>query len=213
MELVCMDIKKRLENEEFVGIAGNKKLRIKYLNENNIYTIEEFLNCDINLLYHSKESKTKVKIEKDILRYKYLQEPMVRDTLLTSDITISDKEKCKYTMINALENLGFGNFSRVNRYFNEIAFNKVFNNASASIKIIDYLKCCLLDESDINYNLISFYVNYYDTIIYNRKITIKNDLQRMKDELVKLVLERKRLDKSIEKLTTEIEKEELILKR
>lgn len=208
-----MDIKKRLENEEFVGIAGNKKLRIKYLNENNIYTIEEFLNCDINLLYHSKESKTKVKIEKDILRYKYLQEPMVRDTLLTSDITISDKEKCKYTMINALENLGFGNFSRVNRYFNEIAFNKVFNNASASIKIIDYLKCCLLDESDINYNLISFYVNYYDTIIYNRKITIKNDLQRMKDELVKLVLERKRLDKSIEKLTTEIEKEELILKR
>ena len=48
-----MDIKKRLENEEFVGIAGNKKLRIKYLNENNIYTIEEFLNCDINLLYHS----------------------------------------------------------------------------------------------------------------------------------------------------------------
>ena len=40
MELVCMDIKKRLENEEFVGIAGNKKLRIKYLNENNIYTIE-----------------------------------------------------------------------------------------------------------------------------------------------------------------------------
>ena len=208
-----MDIKKRLENEEFVGIAGNKKLRIKYLNENNIYTIEEFLNCDINLLYHSKESKTKVKIEKDILRYKYLQEPMVRDTLLTSDITISDKEKCKYTMINALENLGFGNFSRVNRYFNEIAFNKVFNNASASIKIIDYLKCCLLDESDINYNLISFYVNYYDTIIYNRKITIKNDLQRMKDELVKLVLERKRLDKSIEKLTDEIEKEELILKR
>ena len=208
-----MDIKKRLENEEFVGIAGNKKLRIKYLNENNIYTIEEFLNCDINLLYHSKESKTKVKIEKDILRYKYLQEPMARDTLLTSDITISDKEKCKYTMINALENLGFGNFSRVNRYFNEIAFNKVFNTASASIKIIDYLKCCLLDESDINYNLISFYVNYYDTIIYNRKITIKNDLQRMKDELVKLVLERKRLDKSIEKLTTEIEKEELILKR
>ena len=61
MEVVCMDIKKRLENEEFVGIAGNKKLRIKYLNENNIYTIEEFLNCDINLLYHSKESKTKVK--------------------------------------------------------------------------------------------------------------------------------------------------------
>lgn len=208
-----MDIKKRLEKEEFVGIAGNKKLRIKYLNENNIYTIEEFLNCDINVLYHSKESKTKVKIEKDILRYKYLQEPMTRDTLLTSDITISDKEKCKYTMINALENLGFGNFSRVNRYFNEIAFNKVFNNASASIKIIDYLKCCLLDESDINYNLISFYVNYYDTIIYNRKITIKNDLQRMKDELVKLVLERKRLDKSIEKLATEIEKKELILKR
>ena len=138
---------------------------------------------------------------------------MARDTLLTSDITISDKEKCKYTMINALENLGFGNFSRVNRYFNEITFNKVFNNASASIKIIDYLKYCLLDESDINYNLISFYVNYYDTIIYNRKITIKNDLQRMKDELVELVLERKRLDKSIEKLTTEIEKEELILKR
>lgn len=201
-----MDIKKRLENEEFVGIAGNKKLRIKYLNENNIYTIEEFLNCDINLLYHSKESKTKVMIEKDILRYKYLQEPMVRDTLLTSDINISDKEKCKYTMINALENLGFGNFSRVNRYFNEIAFNKVFNNASVSIKIIDYLKCCLLDGSDINYNLISFYVNYYDTIIYNRRITIKNDLQRMKDELVELVLERKRLDKSIEKLTDEIEK-------
>ena len=116
-------------------------------------------------------------------------------------------------MINALENLGFGNYSRVNRYFNEIAFNKVFNNASVNIKIIDYLKCCILDESDINYNLISFYVNYYDTIIYNRRITIKNDLQRMKDELVELVLERKRLDKSIEKLATEIEKKELILKR
>ena len=35
----------------------------------------------------------------------------------------------------------------------------------------------------------------------------------MKDELVELVLERKRLDKSIEKLATEIEKKELILKR
>lgn len=116
-------------------------------------------------------------------------------------------------MINALENLGFGNFSRVNRYFNEIAFNKVFNNASISIKIIDYLKCCLLDESDINYNLISFYVNYYDTIIYNRRITIKNDLQKMKDELVNLLIERKKLDKSINALITEIEKSELILKR
>ena len=188
--------------------------------EDYINTQEEKLKekYGVDTIYTPKgvEVKKLITYDNNVDSYDDIYRKLVNNKSFTIKgvvITISDKEKCKYTMINALENLGFGNFSRVNRYFNEIAFNKVFNNASVSIKIIDYLKCCLLDESDINYNLISFYVNYYDTIIYNRRITIKNDLQRMKDELVELVLERKRLDKSIEKLATEIEKKELILKR
>ena len=80
-----MDINTRLENEDLFDSQSSKgKNRIIALNEKGIFTVEDFINCDINNITKTSYIRSHYIAIQYALRYKYKGEPLVTDDELHS---------------------------------------------------------------------------------------------------------------------------------
>lgn len=201
-----MDIKTKLEDEELFLIEGKtKKVKIAWLNKKDVYTVEDFLKSHIDALVIDENAKIDYRAFKDILSYKYLGAPLVRDVFLEETLS---REDCKRgsrlspgKFFKISKTLGFCNL--VNRSIVE----KIFEDDNVEeFKYIDYLKEILKQPNSELHPLAEFYVNYYEinktkeSIMSDNKVT----LAEAKNEIVNLLNQRYELDRKIALLQEQI---------
>ena len=191
-----MDLKTRLEDESIFAKKYQAGMTIKTLNEKGIFTVEDFINCDIAKVIHSSSRKQLFAFQK-ILKYKYLGEPLAMDIILEKeypDEIIIDRD-LKRDIIK----LGFGSYG-----FYSLA--KEILNKKGSCKMIDII-LRLDDKFDF---LKEFYIEYYNTQILKENVeeapveSDKNSLDTLKNELVGLLNQRNALDTKIASLLEQI---------
>jgi hypothetical protein len=84
-----MDINTRLENEVLFDSQSSKgKNRIIALNEKGIFTVEDFINCDITNITKTSYIRSHYIAIQYALKYKYKGEPLVTDVLLDRNFRV-----------------------------------------------------------------------------------------------------------------------------
>ena len=189
-----MDIKTKLEED--IMFSKNPGV-VKMFNSKGIFTIEDFINCDIEITFSGIDTINKFRGRQDILKYKYLGTPLLSDILL-------EKEYSNSTLRQAL------------RDYTRLGFepNKVLINIGASL-IAEKRTCTMMELINFTpvmncHYLQEFYKEYYKNhnkvdIMVNENIeTVKKSVDNLKLELVSLVNKRNELDTKIVLLTEQI---------
>lgn len=188
-----MDLKTRLEDEELFCIGSNGKNRVPAVNKKGVYTVEDFLNCDVDYL---SSSNKQYRVLKDVISCKYKNTPLLRSVYL--DRTVS-----RDNVINIMYNeLGFKGIP------NDL--HRIIKDLSTSeIKMIDVLRYISNDERYAYKPLIDFYVSYYDNNHSKdeTKIDNNNNLKNARDEISFLLNLRERVDARITELNDQNDKE------
>lgn len=195
-----MNIKNRLEEELLFSEKLASTQTIKYLNNKGIYTIEEFINCNVDQTLSTSNSKEMYRAYQKILRYKYLREPLIVDVIL---------ERKYYDRFD-----GYG--GRFDKDIRILGFNRSYWSYANSIiekigpcRLIDIFSF-MISEYSIGTYLIKFYVDYYNNQVKKEKIeekVIENDkdvLDSLKNELVFLLNKKNELDTEISLLLDKI---------
>ena len=111
-----MDINTRLENEDLFDSQSSKgKNRIIALNEKGIFTVEDFINCDITNITKTSYIRSHYIAIQYALRYKYKGEPLVTDVLLDRNFRVPRSKIALAShydfYIRNMTKLGFENYS------------------------------------------------------------------------------------------------------
>lgn len=217
-----MDIKTRLENEDLFDSQNAKgKNRIISLNEHGIFTIEDFINCDIaNITKTSYLRRYYIAIQ-HALKYKYKGEPLVSDVLLDKEFEI---DRVKFGLgvssnfrIGAMGKLGFEVYpsTRIAKkilenkmkenddyYQHSAAKNGGFKQDSYKVSIIEILKA-ITQSGD---KLAQFYVEYHEKkeLEERQQVISTETLEKLKSEIVLLTTQRDELDERIRQLTEQV---------
>ncbi|MDD6878611.1 MAG: hypothetical protein PUD59_00045 [bacterium] len=198
-----MDLRTRLEDEEIFCSNNKKNLnRIKKLNYAGIFTIENFINADIDLLTKTPYLSKQYKAFQKILRYKYCNDVLPQDILLYKNYDIDTIDYRWENVMLTLEDLGFGKV-----FFIDIRNALIARNSSGNIKIIDILReAALKDYVEQNRIIAKFYVDYYDKeILKNHETeTSINSIKDLKKQLASLINQKNQLDDKIFKLTEQV---------
>jgi len=182
-----------IENEPLFFKRHQPRKVIKFLNEKGIYTIEDYINCDLDIIYGKGSSKKRMIATQKILKYKYLGEPFTLDVLLTKEYTSYIDVK-KY-FLKDLATLGIDHTTYVNTAL-EILEQKGF------VTIMDLIYTEMPKRYDY---LNEFYIEYYETQILNKSNEVTGDnLRELKKELESLIGERNKLDSKIALLQSQI---------
>lgn len=217
-----MDIKTRLENEDLFDSQNVKgKNRITSLNEHGIFTVEDFINCDIvNITKTSYLRRYYIAIQ-HALKYKYKGEPLVSDVLLDKEFEF---DRTKFGLgvssnyrIGIMEKLGFKvdpstriakkiveNKMKANDdyYQHSAAKNGGFKQDSYKVSIIEILKS-IAQSGD---KLAQFYVEYKEKQeLEEKQQTSSETLQKLKSEIVLLTTQRDELDERIRQLMEQVQ--------
>lgn len=182
-----------IENEPLFSKREQPGKIIKFLNEKGIYTIDEFINCDLDAIYGKASNKKRMIAIQKILKYKYLGEPLTFDILLTKEYTTYWDIK-KYFMKD-LRTLGIDHTTYADRALDIV-------EQKGSVTIMDLMYTEIAD----NYNYLKeFYIEYYETKMINQSNEISTDnLKVLKKELESLIEERNKLDSKISLLQSQI---------
>lgn len=111
-----MNINTRLENEDLFDSQNAKgKNRIIALNEKGIFTVEDFINCDITNITKTSYIRSHYIAIQYALKYKYKGEPLVTDVLLDENFRVP-RYKIAFGShydfyIRSMTKLGFENYS------------------------------------------------------------------------------------------------------
>ena len=182
-----------IESEPLFFKRHQPRKVIKFLNEKGIYTIEDYINCDLEKIYEKGSSKKRMIATQKILKYKYLGEPFTLDVLLTKEYK-SYLEVKKY-FLKDLRTLGIDHTTYVNTAL-EILDQKGF------VTIMDLIYTEMPERYDY---LNEFYIEYYETQILNKSNEVTGDnLRELKKELESLIGERNKLDFKIALLQSQI---------
>lgn len=220
-----MDIKTRLENEDlFDSQDAICKKRIISLNERGIFTVEDFINCDIASITKTSYLRKYYIAIQHVLKYKYKGEPLALDVLLDKEFEIRRSvygygyETFSQVKIRIARNLGFES-SRAGRIAKEIVKKKAIDNDdyyphsadknggfkqdSYNVSIMEILKA-IAQSGD---KLAQFYVDYKDKIELEERQqqTSSETLEKLKSEIVLLTTQREELDKKIRQLTEQVQ--------
>lgn len=191
-----MNIKTRLKDEELFCVGSHVDTKISALNKKGIYTVEDFLNCDISSLCSNPK---KYRITYDILSCKYLKTPLVRSVSLDK-IVVNDQSFFRKTAAILTEELGFYGFDKIRGISLEILKNVTIKE----ISIIDYLRK-ISKVKDYSYKaLVDFYIEYYDANLKDKNETER--IKKMRDEVVYLTKQRDNLNLRINELMANIER-------
>ena len=191
-----MNTKIKLQDEPV--FLGRNSLFFQTLNQKGIYTVEDYINADIEQIMTSTQTRNKVRAYKRILKYKYLGEPLVVDVLLDKQYHLygSDKE-----MISDVKHLGFDGL-----YCDGI--RERYSTNYSHIKMISIVLGMVSKYSKRNAGLVNFYEDYYYTKIKNQETneiaSDKDSLDSLKNELVSLINKRNELETQISSLLEQI---------
>lgn len=192
-----MELKTKLEEEILFIKSPRPKLIINHLNKKGIFTVEDFINCDVEQMSSNSIRRKEFRAYQGILKYKYLGTPLVVDVLLEKEINgqITIRELTK-----ALNTLGFNVHTNVHT-------ENLSWDSSTMIKMIDYIRHISSGAYD---NLKDFYIEYYDTQIKKQNSeediveSDKSSLEMLKTELISLVSRRDELNEKIKSLSEKI---------
>lgn len=191
-----MDLKTRLENELIFAKIPHANLVISGFNEKGIFTVEDFINYDIEQIKSYSMRKQYSAFQK-ILKYKYLGESFTMDIILEREY--NDEAQIFCNLYRDITKLGFGNY-----HFELLA--KEILNKKGSCKMIDIISK-MSEKFDY---LKKFYIEYYDTQMKKEnieKVSVDSDkksLDTLKNELVSLLNQRNILDTRIALLLEQI---------
>ena len=190
-----MDLETRLEDEILFGM-GTGKLKIHYLKENGINTIKEFLSCDIDNTGSNEKSREYYRGMKDLLSNKYLDTPLVRDSLLDEEIIITDE------IHNTVEEIN-------NKYLNKLCIKTPIGGPVRDlllidkierIKVIDFIRYLTRVKTGEELNILNYYIDYYDNKIY-----LDAASQEILDNIKKqLINQNKNLDEKIQIINEQV---------
>ena len=191
-----MDLKTRLENELIFAKIPHANLVISGFNEKGIFTVEDFINYDIEQI-KSYSTRKRYSAFQKILKYKYLGEPFTMDIILEREY--NDEAQIFCNLYRDTTKLGFGDY-----HFELLA--KEILNKKGSCKMIDIISI-MSEKFDF---LKKFYIEYYDSQMKKEnieKVSIDSDkksLNTLKNELVSLLNQRNILDTKIALLLEQI---------
>ncbi len=192
-----MDIKTRLNEETIFNKKPKGNLTITSLNKKGIFTVEDFINCNVNNITKDINRKIQFKAFQDILKYKYLNIPLNNDILLEKEYTKTfQKTQLKKDTIT----LGFGEYS-----FSKLT--EMILEKQSTCKMID-----IITNLDNRHSYLrDFYIKYYENNLKNieksQEISNNNDIEKLnilKDKLIILINKRNELDKEIISLLEQI---------
>lgn len=195
-----MDLITRLENEPiFFSQMIKGKKRIEKLNKKGVFTIEDFINCDVEQLTSTDYLIKQYRAFQHILRYKYLNMPLVLDIILDKEY---NEIKFFSQFSRDLVKLGFGEV-----IFSNLAERLRKEDPSKPIKMIDLLKTISIYVKNYQYqSLAQFYVDYYDQEILkqpNHNIST-HSIEELKNQLTVLLIQRNELDSKISAIEQQI---------
>lgn len=219
-----MDIKTRLESEELFDAQNAKgKNRIISLNEHGIFTVEDFINCDIASITKTSYLRRYYIAIQHALKYKYKGEPLISDILLDKEFEI-DRAKyglgvSSYFRIGIMGKLGFeidpstriakklveNKMKKNDDYYqHSAAKNGGFKQDSYRVSIIEILKA-IAESGD---KLAQFYVEYQEKKELDelQQITSSEILEKLKSEIVLLTSQRDELNDRISQLLEQVQK-------
>lgn len=184
-----MDLKTKLEDE--ILFSEEKSLFFKHLNEKGIYTIEDYINADLGRTYQ----RIKHRGFQGILRYKYLDEPLVVDILLKRKY---GREEINL-IIQDMRKLGFEMYHK--SLYNLI---KDLNPEKDYVKMIDIINKLSYYTGYINIK--NFYIEYYNNVTKQENVgkDEKETLESLKNELTNLIKRRNELDSKISSLLEQV---------
>ena len=197
-----MDVRTRLENEELFCIGNNGKNRVLAVNKKGIYTVEDFLNCDIDSL---NSRNKQYRILRDVLSCKYLNKPLVRSVCLNKAVPKENIDDRGYHYLADImyNELGFSGFPNDIR---KMLADFCNNDLKDGIKMIDVLRHISANDKYAYKPLIDFYISYYDKNAEKEATMPENsdDIKKAKDEITFLMELRDKLDSRILELNSQI---------
>lgn len=145
------------------GLIGDNKVVIEFLETNNIKTVKDLKNYDIDLI-EDVYIKNQLRGLKDLLDYKFSYRPLPFDTFLNTNITYKYNDNAYLTV-----NFGIIDFNRMGISFSEQldlkAWAKVLYNQyeTREITLIELMKSFIKYGSDnILSRKLGVFVEYYD---------------------------------------------------
>ena len=145
------------------GLIGDNKVVIEFLETNNIKTVKDLKNYDIDLI-EDVYIKNQLRGLKDLLDYKFSYRPLPFDTFLNTNITYKYNDNVYLTV-----NFGIIDFNRMGISFSEQldlkAWAKVLYNQyeTREITLIELMKSFIKYGSDnILSRKLGVFVEYYD---------------------------------------------------
>jgi len=216
-----MDTNTRLENEDLFDSQNSKgKNRIISLNEQGIFTVEDFINSDVINITKTPYIRRYYTALQHALRYKYKGEPLAVDVLLDKVVKI-DRSICRFNSpevkIRIATNLGFEIFP-IGRIAKDLAKKKMIDNDdfyqhsavknggykqdSYIVTMMEIIKSLAQSGN----KLAQFYVDYKEQKELEEKQQEEPSvtLEKMKSELVLLTAQRDKLDEMINLLTKQV---------
>lgn len=219
-----MDINTRLENEVLFDSQSSKgKNRIIALNERGIFTVEDFINCDITNITKTSYIRSHYIAIQYALKYKYNGEPLVTDVLLDRNFRVPRSKIALGShydfYIRAMAKLGFENYSMsqigkkilVNKmkenddyYSHRIAANGGIKQEYYNVSMMEILKV----KAQSGDKLAQFYVDYQEqkSLEEGQQKSNTEILEKLKNEIVSLTAQRDKLDDKIRQLTEQVQK-------
>lgn len=191
-----MDIRTKLEDEIIFSERANSKRQIDTFKKKGIYTVEDFINCDIEKIFYSFEAWERFRGIKDILKYKYLGQPLTINNIL--DYEYSDKTQIEKSLWRQITRLGFAPYN-----YNYIAEQLI--NKNGSCKVIDVIS----HIPDEHGSLKEFYLEYYSRVknLDDEELSNearKNYLETLKNEVNTLLIYKNELDVKLSSLLEQI---------
>lgn len=192
-----MDLKTKLGEDGIFGKMERGKQIVTTLNKKGIFTVEDFINSDIDQIASHADVRKNYRAYQEILKYKYLGIPLTMDVLF-------EKQCLKGRALE--KDMGRLGFASYGAYAWERDITRISIENGGKCRYIDLLKEL---GSKFEY-LTDFYIEYYNTQIKkeNKEEELieneKDSLDTLKNELVGLLNQRNALDAKIASLLEQI---------
>lgn len=205
-----MDVNTNLREDEFLFPSENRNNRaselvIKWLNKNEIYTINDLINCNQNDFRSYGFYFIRALVQ--IMRYRYLGEELINDVLLEKEYT----KKSVMALTKDLRMLGFGQNNMSNKEMEKNVQLFLSSQVEEPITMEQVLKeikgVGVRPVSNADFS--GFYLGYLEQKRKNDQQDISNPtkevLEGLKLQLQGLVMMRNGLDKQIEDIQKQID--------
>ena len=192
-----MDLKTKLGEDIIFGKMERGKQVVTTLNKKGIFTVEDFINSDIDQIASHGNLRKNYRAYQEILKYIYLGVPLTMDVLLEKECSMGNE------LNKHMSRLGFAGYGA-----------PIWESIIARISFKNGGKCRYIDlikelSSKFEY-LTDFYIEYYNTQLNKQNVeetpveSDKKSLDTLKNELIGLLNQRNALDTKIASLLEQI---------